>query len=153
FIARLGGAVVAWPMAAHAQEPGKRPTIGVLGADAVAWRPWVDAFAIRLRELGWIDGRTLAIEYRWTEGRPERVAEVAAEFVGRKVNVIVSNGPSIATLKQMTAVIPIVFAVALDPVGGGLIASLARPGGNVTGLSVQQSDVASKRLELLREVV
>jgi putative ABC transport system substrate-binding protein len=149
----LIGSAAAWPLAARAQEAGKRPTIGFLGADAVGWRPWTDAFVARLRELGWIEGRTIAIEYRWTEGRPERVAEIAAEFVRRKVDVIVTNGPSVATLKQATAIIPIVFAIALDPVGGGLVTSLARPGGNVTGLSVQQSDVAGKRLELLREVV
>jgi putative ABC transport system substrate-binding protein len=107
----------------------------------------------RLRELGWIEGRTIAIEYRWTEGRPERVAQIAAEFVRRKVDVIVTNGPSVATLKDATAIIPIVFAVAKDPVAGGLVTSLARPGGNVTGLSVQEVDIAGKRIELLREVV
>src|SRR5262245_889081 len=101
----------------------------------------------------WIEGRTIAIEYRWSEGRPERVAEIAAEFVRLKVDVIVTNGPAVATLKQATSVIPIVFAVALDPVGGGLVASLAQPGGNVTGQSTQQSDLAGKRVELLRDVV
>jgi putative ABC transport system substrate-binding protein len=153
FISALGGAAVAWPLATYAQEQGKRPTIGFLGADAAGWRPWTDAFVARLTELGWVDGRTIAIEYRWTEGRPERVAEIAAEFVGRKVDVILSNGPSVTTLKQATAVIPIVFAIAADPIGGGLVTSLAHPGGNVTGQSVQQSDLAGKRLELLREVV
>jgi putative tryptophan/tyrosine transport system substrate-binding protein len=153
FISALGGAAVAWPLATYAQEAGKRPTIGFLGADAAGWRPWTDAFVARLTELGWVDGRTIAIEYRWTEGRPERVAEIAAEFVGRKVDVILSNGPSVTTLKQATAVIPIVFAIAADPIGGGLVTSLAHPGGNVTGQSVQQSDLAGKRLELLREVV
>src|SRR5262244_1032665 len=103
--------------------------------------------------LGWIEGRTIAIEYRWSEGRPERVAEIAAEFVRLKVDVIVTNGPAVAALKQATSVIPIVFAVALDPVGGGLVASLAQPGGNVTGQSTQQSDLAGKRVELLRDVV
>jgi len=142
-----------WPLAALAQQAGKLPTIGFLGSGAEAWRSWTDAFVARLRELGWIDGRTMAIEYRWTEGRPERVAEIAAEFVRRKVDVIVTNGPSVATLKQATATIPIVFAVAKDPVGGGLVTSLARPGGNVTGLSVQEVDTAGKRIELLREVV
>jgi putative ABC transport system substrate-binding protein len=151
-ITLVGGAAV-WPLAARAQEAGKQPTIGFLGADAAGWRPWTDAFVARLRELGWIEGRTVAIEYRWTEGRPERVAEIAAEFVRRKVDVIVTNGPSVATLKQATAIIPIVFAVAKDPVRGGLVTSLARPGGNVTGLSVQEIDTAGKRIELLREVV
>ena len=107
----------------------------------------------RLRELGWIEGRTIAIEYRWNEGRPERVAEIAAEFVRLKVDVIVTNASAVATLKQATAVIPVVFTTGNDPVGSGLVASLARPGGNVTGLATQQIDTADKRLELLREVV
>jgi ABC transporter substrate binding protein len=110
-------------------------------------------FVRRLGELGWIEGRTVSIEYRWAEGRYERYAEFAAEFVRLKVDVIVTTGSAVVAAKQVTSVIPIVFAVAVDPVGGGLIASLARPGGNVTGLSVQQTDIAGKRLELLREVV
>jgi putative ABC transport system substrate-binding protein len=107
----------------------------------------------RLRELGWIDGRTIAIEYRWTEGRPERTTEIAAEFVRLNVDVIVTFGTAVPIVKQATTVIPVVFAIAQDPVGGGLVASLAKPGGNVTGLSLQASDVAGKRVELLREVV
>jgi ABC-type uncharacterized transport system substrate-binding protein len=153
FITLLGGAAAAWPLAAHAQPAGKTPTIGFLGADPAGWRPWTDAFVGQLRKLGWIEGRTIAIEYRWSEGRPERATEIAAEFVRLKVDVIVTSGTAAPTVKQATAVIPIVFAIAIDPVGGGLIASLARPGGNVTGLSVQQTDIAGKRLELLREVV
>ena len=152
FMTLLGGAA-AWPLAARAQQQGKLPTIGFLGAEATAWSAYITAFAERLRALGWIEGRTIAIEYRWSEGRPERVAEIAAEFVRLKVDVIVTNGPAVATLKQATSVIPIVFAVALDPVGGGLVASLAQPGGNVTGQSTQQSDLAGKRVELLRDVV
>ena len=140
FIMLAGATAAAWPLAARAQQAGKLPTIGFLGADAAAWRPWTDAFVARLRELGWIEGRTIAIEYRWSEGRPERVAEIAAEFVRLKVDVIVSNGIAVPTLKQATAVIPIVFAIAPDPIGTGLVASLARPGGNVTGLSLQQAD-------------
>src|ERR1700730_11349600 len=101
----------------------------------------------------WIEGRTIAVEYRWSERRPERMAETAAEFVRLKVDVIVTNGFHVPTLKGATAVIPVVFALAIDPVGGGLVASLARPGGNVTGLSFQATDTAGKRLELLREVV
>jgi putative ABC transport system substrate-binding protein len=153
FITLLGGAAVAWPLAARAQQAGKLPTIGFLGTDAAGWRPWHDAFVGRLRELGRIEGRTVAIEYGWSEGRPERAAEIAAEFVRLKVDVIVTAGPGVAASKQATAVIPIVFAIATDPIGAGLVASLARPGGNVTGLSAQQSDLAGKRLELLREVV
>jgi putative ABC transport system substrate-binding protein len=107
----------------------------------------------RLHELGWIDGRTLAIEYRWSEGRPDRNAEIAAELVRLKVDVIVTYGGAVLALKQVTAVIPIVFALSTDPVGGGLVASLARPGGNVTGLSLQRADLAGKRVELLRKVV
>jgi putative ABC transport system substrate-binding protein len=151
FIAVLGGAA-AWPVIARAQ-PAKLPTIGFLGADAAGWRPWTDAFVGQLRKLGWIEGRTIAIEYRWSQARPERVGEIATEFVRLKVDVIVTSGTAAPTVKQATTVIPIVFAIAIDPVGGGLIASLARPGGNVTGLSVQQTDIAGKRLELLREAV
>jgi putative ABC transport system substrate-binding protein len=108
----------------------------------------------RLRELAWIDGRNLAIEYRWAEGRPERVSEIAAEFVRIKVDVIVTVAtPPTLGAKQATAVIPIVFAAVSDPVGTGLVASLARPGGNVTGLANQISDTVGKKLEFLREVV
>jgi putative tryptophan/tyrosine transport system substrate-binding protein len=111
------------------------------------------AFAQRLRELGWIDGRTVAIEYRWAEGRNERFAEIAAEFVRLKVDVIVTAGLGTDAAKQSTSVIPIVFALLNDPVGSGFVASLARPGGNVTGLSNRGTDIAGKRLELLPEVV
>jgi putative ABC transport system substrate-binding protein len=141
------------PLTARAQQPGKLPTIGFLGTDASTWTSWTGAFVARLRELGWIEGRTIAIEYRWSEGRPERQAEIAAEFVRLKVDVIVTYGAAVATLKQATAVIPVVFAIASDPVASGLVASLARPGGNVTGLSFQGTDLAGKRLGLLRELV
>jgi ABC-type uncharacterized transport system substrate-binding protein len=154
FITLLGGAV-AWPLAANAQQTTRVPTIGFLGAATPSARSqWVAAFVQRLRELGWIEGRTVAIEYRWAEGQEERYTEIAAEFVRLKVDVIVTYAtlPVIAA-KEATAVIPIVSAVMGDPVGTGLIASLARPGGNVTGLSNQAVDVAGKRLELLREVV
>jgi ABC-type uncharacterized transport system substrate-binding protein len=153
FITLLGGAAVAWPLAARAQQPRKLPTIGVLGSNAAIWRPWMDAFVQRLRELGWIEGRTILIEYRWADARPERVAEFAAEFVGLKVDVILTAGPNTAIAKQATSVIPIVFAITNDPVGGGLVASLAQPGGNVTGLSLQAIDLSGKRVELLRELV
>jgi putative ABC transport system substrate-binding protein len=155
FITLLGGAAatVARPFAARAQRP-KLPTIGFLGASTPsAWTPWVAAFEQRLRELGWIEGRTVAIEYRWAEGRTERFPEIAAEFVRRKVDVIVTSGGALPAAKQATSVIPIVFALATDPVGSGFVASLARPGGNITGLSNQLTDLAGKRLELLREVV
>jgi putative ABC transport system substrate-binding protein len=108
----------------------------------------------RLRELGWIEGRNIAVEYRWGEGHNERYAEIAAEFVRLKVDVIVTNSTeAVLAAKEATSVIPIVFAAAADPVGTSLVASLARPGGNVTGLSIQMTDLAGKRLELLREVV
>jgi putative tryptophan/tyrosine transport system substrate-binding protein len=153
FIALLGGAVTTWPLSTRAQQPGKVPTIGFLGADAAAFSPWTAAFVAHLRELGWIEGRTIAIEYRWSGGRTERYAEIAAEFVRLNVDVIVTVGSAVPTVKQATAVIPIVFAVAIDPVGSGLVASLAKPGGNVTGLSLQATNLAGKRLELLREIV
>src|SRR5205807_373059 len=153
FIGLLGSAAAAWPMAAGAQQAGRLPTIGFLGADASAFAPWTAAFVARLQELGWIEGRTIAIEYRWSEGRTERYAEIAAEFVRLKVDAIVTVGSAVPTVKQATATIPIVFAVAIDPVSSGLVASLAKPGGNVTGLSLQATNLAGKRLELLREVV
>jgi putative tryptophan/tyrosine transport system substrate-binding protein len=153
FITLLGGAGVAWPLAARAQQAAKLPIVGFLGTDASGWRPWTSAFVQRLHELGWMEGRTIAIEYRWSEGRPERHAEIAAEFVRLKVDVIVTNNFALPTLMQATEVIPIVFATGIDPVGGGLVASFARPGGNVTGLSMQSTDLANKRLELLREVL
>jgi len=153
FITLLGGAAV-WPLAARAQQSGKLPTIGFLGgATASAWSNWSAAFAHRLRELGWNEGRTVLIEYRWAEGRHERAAEIAAEFVRLKVDVILTSGGVLPAAKQATSTIPIVFAVANDPVGAGFVSSLARPGGNITGLSLQTTDLAAKRLELLREVV
>ena len=153
FIALIGGATATWPINAFSQQSGKLPTIGFLGASASGFAPWAAAFVARLRELGWVEGRTVAIEYRWSEGRPERYAEIAAEFVRLKVDVIVSSGSAIPSLMQATSTIPIVFAIAIDPVGAGLVASLGRPGGNVTGVSSQSTDVAGKRLDLLHEVV
>ena len=155
FITLVGGAAAAWPLAARAQHSAKPPTIGFLGAGtASAMSQWTAAFVQRLRELGWVEDRTIAIHYRWAEGRTERLAEIAAEFVRLKVDVIVTNSAApVVAAKQATSVIPIVIASAADPVGTGLVASLARPGGNVTGLSVQMTDLAGKRLELLREVV
>ena len=150
FISLIGGATATWPLAARAQQT-KLPIIGFLGANATAWSPWTTAFVQRLHELGWIEGHTVAIEYRWNEGQPERIAEIAAEFIRLKVDVIVTNAIAAPTLKQATTVIPIVFAIAPDPVHGGLVASLARPGGNVTGQSIQSIDLVGKRLAFLRE--
>jgi putative ABC transport system substrate-binding protein len=151
----LGGAAAAWPLAARAQQAGKLPTIGFLGASTPsAWNQWTAAFVQRLRELGWTEGRTIAIEYRWAELREVRLAELAAELVRLKVDVIVTSGtPQVLAAKQATSVIPIVFAAAGDPVGNNLVASLARPGGNVTGLANLTPETGGKRLEFLREVV
>jgi putative tryptophan/tyrosine transport system substrate-binding protein len=154
FITLFGGAAAAWPLAARAQQPAKLPTIGFLGASTPsAWSHWSAAFVQRLRDLGWIDGRTVVIEYRWAEGRSERFSEIAAEFVRLKVDVILTVGGAVVAAREATSVIPIVFAIAIDPVGTGLVASLGRPGGNVTGLSMQATDLAGKRLELLREIL
>ena len=154
FITLLGGAAAAWPFAARAQQAGKLPTIGILGSGSVAWSHLVAALVQRLRELGYIENRSVAIEYRWTEGRSERYAASAAELVRLRVDVIVALGtPAIVAAKNATAVIPIVFPLSSDPVGDGLVASLAQPGGNVTGLSNVQPDLAGKRLEILREIV
>src|SRR5262249_4048763 len=118
FITLLGGAV-AWPVAARAQQSSKMPTIGLLGGDRSAWAPWVASFIARLRELGWVEGHNVAIEYRWSEGRPERIAEVAAEFTRLNVNIIVTNDTAAPTVKQATSIIPIVFVLGNDPVGTG----------------------------------
>ena len=150
FITLVGGAI-AWPLAARAQQPAKLPTVGFLGTTtASAWAPWTAAFVQRLHELGWIDGRTVAFQYRWAEGRNERSAELAAELVRLKVDVIVNAA---LPAKQASSAVPIVFALVDDPVGMGLVASLVRPAGNMTGLSTQGAEVAGKRLALLREVV
>ena len=154
FIIGIGGAAL-WPLVVHAQQPVKLPAIGFLGASSPEQASqWLVAFVKRLRELGWIEGRTVAIEYRWAEANSERYSEIAAELVGLKVDVIVTwaSAPVLAA-KQATTLIPIVFAAQMDPVGAGVVASLARPGGNVTGMSIQQTDTAGKRIELLREVV
>jgi putative tryptophan/tyrosine transport system substrate-binding protein len=149
----LFGSAATWPLVARAQQSAKLPTIGFLGpASQSSWSPWTDAFVGRLRELGWIEGSTVAIEYRWAEGRSDRFAEIAAEFVRLKMDVIVTGGGAGVALKRATSTIPIVLAVAVDPVGQGLVTSLAQPGGNVTGLSIQAPELAGKRLGLLREV-
>src|SRR5262245_32625614 len=151
----LGGAAAGWPFAARAQQRSKLPVVGFMGTTtAAAWTPWTGAFVRRLSELGWNEGRTVAIEYRWADSRSERFPEIAAEFARLKVNVIVTAGAvSVAAAKQATSVVPIVFALANNPVNSGLVASLARPGGNVTGLSTQLTDIVGKRLELMREIV
>lgn len=154
FITLVGGAVTALPFAVRAQQPAV-PVIGLMGVDsAAAQSRMTAAFVQRLRELGWTEGRNVIIEYRWAEGRTERFAEIAAEFVQRNVSIILThNTPPTLAAKHATSTIPIVFATAGDPVETGLVSSLARPGGNVTGLSSQASDIVGKRLELLRQAV
>jgi putative tryptophan/tyrosine transport system substrate-binding protein len=155
FITLLGGAAAAWPLAARAQQAQKLPTIGFLGANTPSVQSrWTAAFVQRLQELGWVEGRNVAIEYRWAETRFERSPEIIAEFVRLKVDVIVTHATAnILAAKHGTSAIPIVFAAVGDPVGIGVVDSLARPGGNITGLSNQFTDAAGKRVELLREVV
>jgi putative ABC transport system substrate-binding protein len=154
FIALLSGAA-AWPFGVRAQQITKLPTIGFMGsATPPVYTQWLNAFVERLREHDWTEGRTVTIEYRWAEGSYERAAEIAAEFVRMKVDVIVtSSTPNVLATKKATSEIPIIFASAGDPVGGGLVASLARPGGNVTGLSIQAAEITGKRIELLREAL
>jgi putative ABC transport system substrate-binding protein len=153
FIGILGAAAV-WPLAAYSQPRGRPPTIGFLGASAAsAQAHWTAAFVQRLSELGWVEGRTVAIEYRFAEGRNDRFAELAGELVRLNVDVILTDGGATLAAKNVTSTIPIVFAVAADPLGGGYVSSLSHPGGNVTGSSVQASDTATKRLGLLREAV
>ena len=156
FITLLGGgAAVAWPLAAQAQQRGKLPTIGFLGSGTpAAQSQWAAALVQRLRELGWIEGRNLAIEYRWAEGRSDSATEFAAEFVRLNVDLIVTYAnPIVLAAKQAASGVPIVFAAAADPLGTGLVASLARPGGNATGLSIQNTDLVGKHLELLRDLI
>lgn len=151
FITLLGGAAT-WSLAAHAQPSARRPTLGLLipgSPDSYGQR--VSALVQRLRDLGWVDGRTIEIEYRWAA--TQRFDEIAAEFVRSKVDLIFTSGtPPTVAVKRATSQIPIVFAPAGDPLASGLVASLAHPGGNITGLSNQTADVASKRVELLREL-
>jgi putative ABC transport system substrate-binding protein len=156
FITLLGGAAAAWPLAARAQQRAM-PVIGFLGASTVSASEEgqrLPALLQRLRELGWIEGRTVGIEYRWAGGHSERFTEFAAEFLRLKVDVVVTYATAaVIAVKQIISDIPIVFAGVADPVGTGLVASLARPGGNATGVSLQTTDIAGKRLELLREVI
>jgi putative tryptophan/tyrosine transport system substrate-binding protein len=153
FVTLLGGAA-AWPLSARAQQSTRVATIGFLDATSRSTQGQIASeFVQRLRELGWRDGQNLVVEVRWAEGRPERYAEIAAEFVSLKVDVIVTYAvPAIRAAKQATSTIPIVFAGASDPVENGLVASLSHPGGNVTGLSNQTAELAGKRIELLREI-
>src|SRR5215207_2710150 len=154
FIAALGGAA-AMPLVARAQQPSKRATIGLLGSGTEAsQKEWTGALVQRLRELGWTEPEKVTIEYRWAEGRTDRLPSLADELVRLRVDVIVThNTPPTLAAKKATSLIPVVFATAGDAIGSGIVASLARPGGNVTGLSSMQPDTAGKRVELLRELI
>jgi putative tryptophan/tyrosine transport system substrate-binding protein len=153
FITLFSAIAATWPLATRAQS-ARLPTIGFLGASSeTAWSPMVSSFKQRLSELGWIDGRTVTIVYRWAEGKADRYAEFASELVHLNVDVIVTAGSAVTAAKRATSTIPIVFAVAIDPLGSGFVASLARPGGNVTGLSLQSTDMVGKRIELIRQVI
>jgi len=155
FITLVGGAAAAWPVATRAQQPARLPTIGYLSSGTPSSaKDWIDAFVQRLSELRWVVGNTVAIEYRWAEARNDRFAEFAAEFVRLKVDVILTVvTPSVLALMQATSSIPIVFVAVGDLVANGLVKSLARPGGNVTGLSNLTRDLAGKRVEILREAI
>ena len=150
----LAGAAAVWPRAADAQQTGRLPIVVIVGTtSSAAWSSWTAALLHRLRDLGWVEGRNIAIEYRWSQGYDERLAEIAAETMRLKPAVIVTAGTAVPALRQVATNIPIVFALGRDPVGEGMVASLARPGGNITGLSTQVTDLAAKRLDLLRAIV
>ena len=154
FIALFGAAIGVWPLATHAQRAGKLPVIGFLGANTPPVQSeWTEAFVHRLRELGWAEDHNIRIEYRWAEGSFDRSPKLADELVQLNVDVIVTHATAnVLAAKQATSSIPIVFAAVADPVGNKLVASLAQPGANVTGLSNEAADLAGKRLELLREI-
>ena len=140
-------------LSVQAQQPAGIPRIGILTpTSASVFSARVEAFRQRLRELGYVEGKNIVIEYRYAEGKRERLPDLAAELVRLKVDVIVTTGPrAVLAAKKASATIPIVFAAATDPVGTGLVSSLARPGGNITGLSLMAPDLDGKRLELLKE--
>jgi putative tryptophan/tyrosine transport system substrate-binding protein len=155
FIALIGGAAAAWPLAVRAQQPGKVSRIGFLGTSSPSLeRPLVDAFVQKLRELGHVEGATIAIEYRWAEGQDDRLPDLAAELVHIKPDVIVTTGtPGTLAAKRATATIPIVFASSGNPLNTGLVASLARPGGNVTGFTISGPELEGKRLQILKDAI
>jgi putative ABC transport system substrate-binding protein len=154
FITLVGGAAT-WSVAVQAQQPSRIPTVGFLSPNnQAAARSWTNAFVQGLHDLGWIEGRTVKIEHRWEDGQVERTSEFVDELVRLNVDTIVTHGvQNIVAAMQSTSTIPIIFPLATDPVGSGFVASLARPGGNVTGLSIVSRDLAGKRLELLREIL
>ena len=149
----IGGSSIIWSRFASAQRSGRLPIIGFLGVNPAMWAPWTAGFVDRLNALGWIDGKTAKLEFRWAQGKPELHTQFADEFVRLGADVIVTSGAAVPALMQATTAIPVVFAVANDPVGAGMVKSLAQPGGNVTGISLQTLDLANKRFEYFREVV
>src|ERR1700674_4050071 len=152
FVRLLGGATIAWPLAARAQK--SVPRVGVLLYSSPEADPQVESFRRGLRDLGYMEGRNLTIEYRYAEGRPERLPGLAAELVQLKPDVIMAMGGDVAPFaKKATTNIPIVFAASTDPVQSGLVVSLGRPVENATGVTFLQDELASKRLELLKEAV
>ena len=155
FLCGLTLGTLAGPLAAEAQQAGKTPRIGFLGtATPSLMSAWLIAFRKGLSERGYVEGQNIAIEYRWADGKPERFAGLVAELIGTKVDVIVTSGPhAIRAARYATSTIPIVMAIVEDPVEQGFVTSLARPGGNLTGLSFQDSELATRRLQLLREAL
>jgi putative ABC transport system substrate-binding protein len=155
FITLVGAAAATWPIAARAQQPGKFARIGYLGTSLPSLeKPFIDAFLKRLRELGYVEGETIVIEYRWAEGQDERLPDLAAELVRTKPDVIVTTGtPGTLAAKQATSSIPIVFASSGNPINTGLVPSLARPGGNVTGFTISGPELEGRRLQLLKDAV
>jgi putative tryptophan/tyrosine transport system substrate-binding protein len=152
FVTGIVGSAAAWPAAARAQQARKLPTIGFLGAGTPStWKSFIAGFQNRLQELGWIQGRTVALQVRWAEGHTDRYSSAATEFVRIPVDVIVAPGSAGAAIKQATSSIPVVLCPASDPVGSGLVASLSRPGGNITALSLQANEVAGKRIEYMQQ--
>jgi putative ABC transport system substrate-binding protein len=152
FVSTIIASILCWPFVARAQE--KLPKVGVLAtASAASMGPWIAAFLDRLKSLGWEDGRNVAIVLRWADGESKRIQEIAEEFAHLKVDIVVTSGTSVPAAKAANPTTPIVFAIANDPVGAGLVTNLARPGGYITGLSQLAADLGGKRIEILREIV
>ena len=156
FIALAGCTAAAWPVAARAEQPSSMPVIGFLNSGSPQpFANYVSGFRFGLRQTGYIDGQSVTIEFRWAEGHYDRLPEMAADLVRRKVAVLVSTGgsPSVMAAKAATATIPIVFTIGIDPIHLGIVTSLSRPGGNITGVNLFATQMESKRLGLLRALI